>query len=95
MMSKIAILPLGAYEQHGPHLPFETDTLIAMGFMEHLQKSRPEDLNLTFLPCEPIGYSPEHLFVDQTRTLTYSEAIERWIKRYLLFRTGNRKNSFF
>ena len=27
----IAVLPLGAYEQHGPHLPFETDTLIAEG----------------------------------------------------------------
>ena len=24
----IAVLPLGAHEQHGPHLPFETDTLI-------------------------------------------------------------------
>ncbi len=27
----IAVLPLGAHEQHGPHLPFETDTLIANG----------------------------------------------------------------
>jgi creatinine amidohydrolase len=27
----IAVLPLGAHEQHGPHLPFETDTIIASG----------------------------------------------------------------
>jgi len=27
----IAILPLGATEQHGPHLPFQTDTIIASG----------------------------------------------------------------
>ena len=27
----IAVLPLGAHEQHGPHLPFDTDTLIADG----------------------------------------------------------------
>ncbi|MSO15552.1 MAG: mycofactocin biosynthesis peptidyl-dipeptidase MftE, partial [Ilumatobacteraceae bacterium] len=26
--SKILLLPIGAWEQHGPHLPFDTDTII-------------------------------------------------------------------
>ncbi|MGL4197386.1 MAG: creatininase family protein, partial [Allorhizobium sp.] len=30
----IAVLPLGAHEQHGPHLPFETDTIIATGIAQ-------------------------------------------------------------
>ena len=29
----IVVLPLGAHEQHGPHLPFETDTIIAEGIV--------------------------------------------------------------
>ena len=32
----VVILPLGATEQHGQHLPLETDTLIARGVCERL-----------------------------------------------------------
>lgn len=81
MTDKIAILPLGAYEQHGPHLPLETDSLIASGFMEALKARLPEDLAIKFLPCETIGYSPEHSFVPETRSLDYAEAIGRWIEK--------------
>lgn len=75
----IAILPLGAHEQHGPHLPFETDTLIASGIVERLGRHLPTDLPITVLPTEPIGYSPEHLHVEGTRSLSYQAAIERWL----------------
>ena len=40
----IAVLPLGAHEQHGPHLPFDTDTLIAEGLVERLRHALPHDL---------------------------------------------------
>lgn len=53
----IAILPLGAHEQHGPHLPFETDTLIAAGIVDRLEQRLPSDLPVTVLPVEPVGYS--------------------------------------
>ena len=75
----IAILPLGAHEQHGPHLPFETDTLIAAGIVERLGRRLPADLPVTVLPVEPVGYSPEHLHVAGTRSIAYQEAIERWL----------------
>jgi creatinine amidohydrolase len=75
----IAVLPLGAHEQHGPHLPFETDTLIAEGIVGRLKDALPSSLPVTFLPVEPIGYSIEHMGVEGTKTLTYDEAIQRWL----------------
>ncbi|MDX0423890.1 creatininase family protein [Sinorhizobium medicae] len=75
----IAVLPLGAYEQHGPHLPFETDRLIAGGIVERVIAAMPRTLPATFLPVEPVGYSVEHMHVPGTRTLAYDEAVERWL----------------
>lgn len=75
----IAILPLGATEQHGPHLPFETDTVIAAGVAARVKAILPPDLHVEFLPVEPIGYSPEHMDVAGSKTLTFDEAVNRWI----------------
>ena len=75
----IAVLPLGAHEQHGPHLPFDTDTLIAAGIVERLSCALPPGLPVTFLPVEPVGYSVEHMDVAGTRTLAYDEAMARWL----------------
>jgi creatinine amidohydrolase len=75
----IALLPLGAHEQHGPHLPFETDRLIVEGIVDRLVARRPADLPVTVLPAEPVGYSIEHMDVAGTRTLGYQEAVERWL----------------
>ncbi len=75
----IAILPLGAHEQHGPHLPFDTDSLIAAGIVARLKAAVPAALPVTFLPTETVGYSIEHMDAKGTQTLTYGEAIERWL----------------
>jgi creatinine amidohydrolase len=75
----IAVLPLGAHEGHGPHLPLDTDTLIAGGITARLMAVLPVHLPVTTLPVEPIGYSPEHLDVPGTRSLGYAQAIERWL----------------
>ncbi|MDI6834258.1 MAG: creatininase family protein [Rhizobiaceae bacterium] len=75
----IAVLPLGAHEQHGPHLPFETDRLIVEGIVERLIATLPADLPVTFLPVEPVGYSIEHMDVPGTRSLGYDDAIARWL----------------
>ena len=57
----IAVLPLGAHEQHGPHLPFETDSIIASGIACRLAGALDAEMPVTFLPAEPIGYSIEHM----------------------------------
>ncbi|OBZ95265.1 creatininase [Pararhizobium polonicum] len=75
----IAVLPLGAHEQHGPHLPFDTDTLIAEGLVTRVIDRLPPTLPVTFLPAEPVGYSIEHMDVEGTRSLTYDEAVQRWL----------------
>ena len=76
---EITILPLGATEQHGPHLPLETDTIIAEGIAARLAKVLPHPGRVVFEPAEPIGYSPEHLDFAGSQSLDYDEAIERWI----------------
>lgn len=78
-LGDIAVLPLGATEQHGPHLPFETDTLIAEAVASRLKARLAGQLPVTFLPVEPVGYSVEHMDVAGTKSLTFQEAIDRWI----------------
>lgn len=77
---RIAILPLGAHEYHGPHLPLETDAVIADGVARRLVDRASPYLDLELLPVEPVGYSPEHLDRQGTRSLAYREAIECWLE---------------
>tara|TARA_Y100000815_G_scaffold256411_1_gene264023 strand:- start:2145 stop:2954 length:810 start_codon:yes stop_codon:yes gene_type:complete len=76
----IAVLPLGATEQHGPHLPFETDSLIAEAVVERLIERLPDAAPVVFLPVEDVGYSPEHMHVAGTKSLEWDQAVRRWIR---------------
>lgn len=75
----IAILPLGAHEYHGPHLPVTTDAVIAEAFAKQLASRSFCDAKLIALPVEEVGYSIEHQGRPGTKTLSYSAAIERWV----------------
>lgn len=75
----IAILPLGAHEYHGPHLPLDTDTLIAEGIAARLKDALPANLEVLMLPADPIGYSIEHADREGTRSIAFNEAIEGWL----------------
>lgn len=75
----IVVLPLGATEQHGPHLPLQTDTIIAEGVALRAKALLPKDLRVEFLPAEPVGYSPEHMDFAGTKSLGFEEAANRWI----------------
>ena len=75
----IAVLPLGAMEQHGPHLPFETDTIIADAIAKRVEAQLPDSINALFLNVESVGYSPEHMEFPGSKTLGFDEAINRWI----------------
>jgi creatinine amidohydrolase len=52
------VIPLGATEQHGPHLPTDTDTVIASALAARLGAARPEAVVLA--PAVPYGSSGEH-----------------------------------
>ena len=75
----IAVLPLAATEQHGPHLPVETDVLIAEAYLARVRQLLSSTLPVTFLPIERIGISSEHIDFPGTQTLSPEAALRRWI----------------
>lgn len=88
----IAILPLAAVEQHGPHLPVGTDALIAAGMLETVIARLPDDLDIRILPLQAVGKSNEHLYAPGTLTLPATVAIEAWTELGVsVHRAGIRK----
>lgn len=57
----IAILPLAATEQHGPHLPLNTDTSIMKGMLRTLAQKLPENMDVRCLPVQAVCKSDEHI----------------------------------
>jgi len=75
----IAVLPLAATEQHGPHLPLATDVMIAQAYLERVREIMPAALPVTFLPIEEIGISTEHTDFPGTLTLSTEVALKTWM----------------
>jgi creatinine amidohydrolase len=67
----IAVLPVCAIEQHGPHLPVATDTTINEGNVRAMLAKLPADLPVTVLPPQAVGKSNEHIHSPGTLTLSY------------------------
>jgi creatinine amidohydrolase len=74
----IAVLPLAATEQHGPHLPLTTDVLIAEAYLARVRELLPREIPATFLPVQPIGISTEHTDFPGTQTLSNEAALRAW-----------------
>lgn len=91
----IAILPLAAVEQHGPHLPVGTDALIAEGMLMTAAAMLPGDFDVRTLPIQSVGKSNEHLYAPGTLTLPATVAIEAWTELGMsVHRAGVRKLAF-
>jgi creatinine amidohydrolase len=67
------VLPLAAIEQHGPHLPVETDTRIAEGLCVDTAARLPD--GAVFLPVLSVGCSSHHLALGGTLSLSH----EAWL----------------
>src|ERR1700758_5480567 len=67
----VAVLPVGAIEQHGPHLPVGVDAMINSGIVARALKWMPQDSPMLLLPMTPIGKSDEHLAFPGTLTLSH------------------------
>ncbi|MBN2981745.1 creatininase family protein [Cohnella algarum] len=66
----LIVLPVGAVEQHGPHLPVFTDTLLGEAFMAAAFDHLPEDAPIWLLPAVAYGKSTEHSAYPGTITLS-------------------------
>ncbi|SEP10050.1 creatinine amidohydrolase [Salinihabitans flavidus] len=75
----IAVLPLAAIEQHGPHLPVGVDAIIAEGMAEAAEQVLDDDLPVTFLPVQQVCKSTEHNDFPGTLSLGWKEVIASWI----------------
>src|SRR5207253_6622975 len=68
--TSILCLPLGAIEQHGPHLPLDTDVVIAEGLTRRIVVRWGDEFDLWQLPTLPIGLSREHDWAPGTLSLS-------------------------
>lgn len=65
----IAILPVAAIEQHGPHLPVCADACANKAVIDRMLELLSDELPVTVLPMIPIGKSNEHSAFPGTLTL--------------------------
>ena len=69
----------GDRQQHGPHLPLETDVLIGEAYLARVRELLPVALPVTFLPLQPVGISTEHIDYPGTLTLPTDVALKEWM----------------
>lgn len=74
----IAVLPVAATEQHGPHLSLSVDTVLAEGVLHEALGQLPPDLPVLVLPTQSVGLSPEHAAYPGTLTLKNETVLRLW-----------------
>ncbi len=74
----VAVLPVGAIEQHGPHLPVMVDACINKGMISRMLELKPAELTATVLPMTWVGRSEEHIDFPGTLTHTAETLRRMW-----------------
>lgn len=88
----VIIQPVGAIEQHGPHLPIIVDSAISMGVLGQALAKLEPDIPAYALPCLYYGKSNEHWHFPGTITLS-AETLLSVLKEMAasLYHSGFRK----
>ena len=74
----VAVLPVGAIEQHGPHLPVAVDTCIVDGIVRAALALLPAEAPVLILPTTAVGKSNEHIDFAGTLTLSAETLTRVW-----------------
>ena len=92
----IAVLPVAAIEQHGPHLPLSVDTTLVNGVIAATLPHIADDVRVLFLPTQQVGKSNEHARYPGTLTLSATTLIANWMELgACVARTGIKKLVLF
>jgi creatinine amidohydrolase len=75
----VAVLPVAAIEQHGPHLPLSVDQTLIDGIVLASLPLMAEDLPVLILPTQAIGKSNEHERFPGTLSLSTQTVIQLWM----------------
>jgi len=73
-LNRVAVLPVATYEDHGPHLPVDTDVVLCTGVCDRAVARIPDEAVLA--PPVPHGYSPHHMDFHGTLTITWDTFIK-------------------
>jgi creatinine amidohydrolase len=74
----IAVLPVAATEQHGPHLPLSVDKVLVDGVVAAALPHLGADVPVLILPTQAVGFSPEHARFPGTLTLKTETIVRLW-----------------
>ncbi len=92
----VALLPVAAVEQHGPHLPVSVDATLARGIVAAATAHFPDDLPVLILPQTDVGKSNEHLAFPGTLSFSAETLIRMWTEiGECVHRAGIRKFVMF
>jgi creatinine amidohydrolase len=75
----VAVLPIGATEQHGPHLPVSVDATINEAIVRRTVERLPGDADVLFLPALRVGKSDEHLAFPGTLAISGETLRRVWL----------------
>ena len=76
----IAVLPVAAIEQHGPHLPVSVDTTIINGVIAAALPHIGAEIGALFLPTQQVGKSNEHARFPGTLSLSAGTLVANWME---------------